>query len=300
MSKGIPVFLILVLALCVTACNTKKQQSTEPEPTTAEVKKPQGYEIPRTQVVPIKNSRLGGQYELYIKLPESYSEHKDSIHPVIYFTDAIWHMDILSASAEYLMEDAVLVGISWQKDMPEDLLEEAGEHVSRYRDYSIKESSNPEHQAKYKFGQAHSHLNFIRNDVIPYVEKNYRTDASTRSYFGYSMGGNFGAFILMAKPDTFKNYILGSPTVDGDIALLSELGTTSLTKYKGFHANVFVSYGALEDELGPHVEEFVTMVKSKKDETLSLEHVVLEGSHQTVFPLAGVESVRWLSKITKE
>ena len=209
----------------------------------------------------------------------------------------MWHIEILSSSTEYLMENAILVGISWQKDINEDLQEEVGAHASRYRDYTIRQSSNQEQQAKYQFGQASNHLDFLRNDVIKYVENNYRTDPANRTYFGYSLGGLFGAYILLAQPDTFKNYILGSPSLRRNIPHLSELGSNAALKRSGLNANVFISNGTLEKELGEHVKEFVTLLKNRNDESLALQHVVIEGSHQTAFPMTGVRSVTWLASL---
>jgi len=255
------------------------------------------FTFSRIQVLPIKDTQANRQYELYVKLPEGYSKNKDKIYPVLYFTDAVWQIELLSGSTEFLMENAILVGISWQKDINEALKKEAGEHVSRYRDYSISPSSNPETQAKYQLGQASNHLSFIRNDVIKTIEKNYRADPDNRAYFGYSAGGAFGAYILMAQPDTFKNYILGSPSLWRDVPYLSELGATAELKRKGLNANVFISHGKLEEKLSERIAEFTNMLKAKNDESLSLKHVVIEGSHQTAFPMTGVRSVTWLSNL---
>lgn len=257
-------------------------------------------ELPRIQVIPIKDAQNERQYELYIKLPEEYSENPETHYPVLYTTDAMWHIEMLSASTEYIIEDVILVGISWQKDISEDLVNERGQHVSRYRDYSINKSSKPEHQAKYNFGQASNHLDFIRNDVFKYIESNYRAEPDNRTYFGYSLGGVFGAYTLLKQPDTFRNYILGSPALKGDIPLLSELASNEARQHKDMNANVFISYGSLEDELGKYAEEFISLLKNRNDETLSLKHVVVEGSHQTAFPMTGVRSVTWLSNFIKE
>ncbi|MEP1096384.1 MAG: alpha/beta hydrolase-fold protein [Cyclobacteriaceae bacterium] len=253
------------------------------------------FELAHTQVIPIKDNQADRQYELYVKLPEGYSENDTIEYPVIYYTDAVWHIEILSAATEFLIEDVILVGISWQKDNNEELVNEIGEHVSRYRDYSIQKSSNPEHQAKFQRGQASKHLTFIRTDVITYVENNYRTDPNNRSYFGYSMGGKFGAYILLSQPETFKNYILGSPGLN--IPAFADLNAKATND---LNANVFISYGDLEKELGQHAEAFITMLKNRKDESLLLEHVVIKGSHQTAFPMTGVRSVTWLSNLTKD
>lgn len=254
-------------------------------------------ELPRIQVIPIKETRTGRQYELYIKLPEGYSENNDIQYPVIYFTDAMWHIEILSGSAEYIVEEAILVGISWQKDIDENLKKEVGAHASRFRDYSIRKSDNPENQAKYQYGKAGNHLAFIRNDVIRYVESNYRTAPDNRSYFGYSMGGTFGAYILLAQPDTFKNYMLGSPSLRG----ISELESNTALKRKDLNANVFISVGALEESYIGRIEDFVSGLKNRNYPNLSLTHVVIESAdHGRAFPMTAVRSMYWLSDLIKE
>ncbi|WP_185235269.1 alpha/beta hydrolase [Teredinibacter franksiae] len=266
----------------------------------AEVGERQLYEMPRTQVIPIQDSQFDRQYELYIKLPEGYDENSKKEYPVIYFTDAVWHIDMLSACTEYLMKDVVLVGISWQKDINGDLMKERGAHVSRFRDYSIRKSSNLERQAKYQFGQANHHLNFIRNDVIKYVENSYRIDPNNRTYFGYSMGGKFGAYILLTQPETFKNYIFGSPSLKGEFSIISELTSNTVPKRKPFNANVFVSYGSEEKVLGEYVDKFIGILRAKNDKNLYLMHVVVEGDHQAAFPMTGVRSISWLSGLTMD
>jgi len=258
------------------------------------------YQMPGVQVLPIQDTNADRQYELYIKLPEGYSKNKDKTYPVIYFTDAVWHIELLSSATAFLMEDVILVGVSWQKDINEDLIKEEGEHVSRYRDYSVSKSSNQETQAKYKLGQANNHLAFIRNDVIKTIERNYRTDVENRTYFGYSAGGKFGTYVLMAQPDTFKNYILGSPSLWRDNSYLSKLGSAAALKHKGLNANVFISYGTLEDKLGKHIKEFTDLLKARNDKSLSLNNVVIEGSHQTAFPMTGIRSMTWLANLTRD
>ncbi|MCJ8293584.1 MAG: alpha/beta hydrolase-fold protein [Colwellia sp.] len=267
----------------------------------AEASEKNSYEISGTQLLPIQDTQSDRQYELYIKLPENYGKNSDKKYPVIYFTDAEWHIELLSAATAYQMEEVILVGISWQKHIKEDSKKEIKAHVSRFRDYTISKSSNPVRQAKYQYGQASNHLTFIRNDVFKFIESNYRTDPKNRTYFGFSLGGLFGAYILMAQPDTFKNYILGSPSLWRDIPLLFSLENTAL-KSKTLETNLFISYGELEQKLGMQVEEFITQLKNKKYEALSsIKHVVIKSSgHSDSFPMVGVRSVKWLSSLVKE
>jgi len=258
--------------------------------------------LPQIQVVPIKDTKTERNYELYIELPEDYSENNNKTYPVLYYTDAMWHLEILSASTEYMLEDVILVGISWQKDINEDLKNEVGAHVSRFRDYSIRESNKPEIQAKYQLGQAKTHLDFIRNDVIKYIDNTYRTDPNSRTYFGYSLSGEFGIYILLTQPDTFNNYIIGSPTIKTLVPYLSELNSKfgpyeASNRSSSLKANVFIAHGSLEEDMVEPNEEFVKLLKGRRDDGLSVLKEVIEGNHGTAFPMTAVRSVAWLSSL---
>ena len=260
--------------------------------------------LPQIQVVPIKDTNSARNYELYIELPEEYAENPTKTYPVLYYTDAKWHLEMLSGATEFILEDIILVGISWQLDINEDLKNERGAHVSRFRDYSMSEHSNPEIQKKYQFGQANKHLDFIRNDVITYIDKTYRTDPNSRTYFGYSLSGEFGAYILLSQPDTFNNYIIGSPTVRGEIDYLKELNTKfgpyeSSNRNSSLNANVFIAYGSQEEEerVVEPIEAFIELLNKRRDVGLSVHKEVIDGDHGTAFPMTAVRSVGWLSSI---
>lgn len=256
-------------------------------------------ELPRIQVIPIKDAKNDRKYELYIKLPEGYSENSDIKYPVLYFTDAMWHIEILSGATDFLMENTILVGISWQKD-----LDNGRAHASRFRDYSMTKSSSPELQVKYQYGEASNHLSFIRNDVIKYVENTYQTDPDNRSYFGYSMGGKFGAYILFTQPDTFKNYILGSPSmlVDKSSCCIYKHESITTLNRKDLNANVFVSIGALEEDfMVKQAIGLVSVLKREKYINVSSKLLVIESAeHGSAVPLMVVSSVQWLSDLIKD
>lgn len=261
------------------------------------------YELPNSQVVPIKNSANGGQYELYIKLPENYAENPEETYPVIYYTDAVWHLEILSAATEYMLEDVILVGISWRQDIADDLRQKYGDHASRFTDYSFWDKANPNHP-KLKFGQAKSHLGFIKDDVIDYIDSNYRTDPDSRTYFGYSLSGAFGAYIVLTQPDSFDNYILGSPLNSGLIPYLaeidSELGTFKSNNNSSLNANVFVAYGTLEEGAAEPTDDFIKLLGNRRHLGVSIQTATLEGDHQTAFPRVALGSVAWLSSLISD
>ncbi len=293
-------FILLSVIICATTANA---QQNDKKKTFSSAKGASALVSPQIQVVPIKDSKTARNYELYIELPEDYAKNENKAYPVIYYTDAMWHLEMLSACQEFILEDVILVGISWQLDMNEDLKKEVGAHVSRFRDYSMSAHTNPKIQAKYQLGQARTHLDFIRNDVMTYVDATYRTDPNSRTYFGYSLSGEFGAYILMAQPDSFNNYIIGSPTIKDEIDHLSKLNTKfgpfkSSDRSTSMNANVFIAHGSLEKEtvVAP-IDAFVSLLKDRRDDGLSVLKEVIDGNHSTAFPSTVIRSIYWLSSL---
>ena len=254
------------------------------------------YAMPRTEVVLIKDNTAGKQYELYIKLPENYAANADKRYPVIYTTDAVWHMDLLSGTAEYLMPNAILVGISWQKDAGDERA-----HQSRFRDYTTYESSDAERQAQNRYGQARGHLAFIRNDVITYVDEHYRTVPEQRGYLGYSLGGAFGAYILFAAPDTFSHYILGSPALgQRSYDVIDELEAKLASEQQEMTASVFVSIGELEQaEDISFAQKLMTVLKRRKQTGLVYTdlQVIKKSTHGTAVPETFIRGIKWFSQL---
>ncbi len=256
----------LLILTCVLSLNTVYAQENSANDDTQKA-----YEMPRTQVIQISNSETDTLNTLYIKLPEGYEKNTDLKYPVIYFTHPVEHIEILSAVSEILIEDVIIAGLTWSKGI--------------------------------NYGNLDSYVNFLRNDVFKMVESNYRADADRRTYFGYSSGALVGAYILSKHPNTFKNFILGSPALGVDhevIRKIYELESTTAEERKKLNANVFISYGILEGKGIPHFEKFITMLKSINDESLTLQHLVVEGNHQTAMPMTTVRSMYWLSDLIKE
>lgn len=252
-----------------------------------------GYVMPNTQVLAMHNTAQDQTYELYIKLPEDYHRASEQRYPVIYFTDAVWHIEVLSAATSSLYEGVILVGISWQQNVDASLLSEVGPHVSRFSDYSIRPAKDPDRQAKYRFGQAKQHLSFIRDQVIPYVEQNFRADPQQRTYFGYSLGGLFGAYVLAAQPELFKNFIIGSPSLQNDNAFLAEMPLPQETG----PAHVFLSRGSEEQDRAAFIDTFSHNMQ-KRQADISITSVVIEGNHQTAFPATAIQAIAWLAQLS--
>lgn len=261
----------------------------------ANADEPHLYEIPRSNVVPITDSNTNRQYELYIRLPEDYAETQSTKHPVVYATDGAWHVETLFGAAEYILPNAIVVVISWQKNAKDEFQGDERPHISRFRDYTVVPTSNSEAQAKYNVGQARNHLTFIRDDVIKYVETNYQTDPNERIYFGFSLGGAFGSYILFEEPDTFKHYVLGSPAFGAEsLQFIQDIASIE----KEMNANVYVSVGEKETDAMQRIQALMTTLKQEGPRLNVRElEIVAQSGHSESFPATAVRSFKWLSEL---
>lgn len=261
------------------------------------------YEMLGTHTVQIKHTAADRQYDLYVKLPEDYDASGSVLHPVIYTTDADWHMPLLAGTADYLMPNAILVGISWQTDMqPIEGLENTPAYASRFRDYTPIPSKNAELQDRYRFGDAANHLEFITRDVIPYIEGTLKADPKARTYLGYSLGGLFGAYSLLSQPETFQNYILGSPALDADdAAYLDALESETAPTLSDLETAVFVTIGDQEQAKMDRVKGLVDVLKRRSPFGQQVSDlVVIEASdHAAAVPDTFSRSLRWLRALER-
>lgn len=252
------------------------------------------FELPRTQVISIQDTGTRRSYELHIQLPLNYSADKK--YPVVYMTDSPYTFPITTGAArvpvnQKRMEDVMYVGISWETGHTPAL--------SRQRDYTPTTSSPG---FKDPSGEASRHLDFIRNDVIPYIEKRFSTDASNRTYIGNSFGGLFGLYIFLNQPTMFKNYIIGSPSIWWDHKYI--LALESKTKLeKNLDANMFIAVGAeeiptrdsLKNDMVGDAKEFHSRLKARNLKKLNLELRVIEhATHAIAFPTTAVQGLWWL------
>jgi predicted alpha/beta superfamily hydrolase len=99
-------------------------------------------------------------------------------------------------------------------------------------------------------GGADRFLAFIRDELQPWVSSRYRVDANDSAYFGHSLGGLFGTFVLLTKPSTFHGYGIGSPSLWWDDDVMFEYEATYAKTHEDLPAKAFFSVGAFEDHDG--------------------------------------------------
>ncbi len=61
-------------------------------------------------------------------------------------------------------------------------------------------------------GGGENFLKFVKDEVMPFVEKNYKTSPN-KIFFGHSLGGLMSSYCLLNHPEMFNSYIAVSPSL---------------------------------------------------------------------------------------
>ncbi len=163
--------------------------------------------------ITIKSEALGEERVALIRTPPGY-ERNGQRYPVLYMTDGAAHLAHTASTIEFLARNGRI---------PE-LIVVAITNTDRTRDLTPTNASmwrQDGSEAKMPTsGGADKFLKFIETELIPKIEKEYRTQPY-RVFAGHSFGGLFAIHAFLARPEVFNAYIAVSPTMNWDNYLLS-------------------------------------------------------------------------------
>jgi tetratricopeptide (TPR) repeat protein len=154
---------------------------------------PQGTDIILGKTIPMTSKILNREVNVLISVPDGYNAGSAK-YPVLYDLNSFLSFTLDCGSAGLLgrnltIPSMIVVGVpSLERGYVPTPFEERGEDPTA-TDLSLK---------------------FLREELIPFVEKNYRTNAF-RILYGHSVGGLFTMYTLFNEPDLFTAYLAGSP-----------------------------------------------------------------------------------------
>ena len=133
---------------------------------------------------------------IQVVLPPGHTTAPGKKYDVIYVLDGDSNTKLVSEMEQLLAEEGripqcILVGVL---------------NTNRDRDLlPTHEESNP------TSGGADHFLNFLKNELVPYVNKTYPSDGDN-TLFGHSFGGLFVTYALLNEPRLFESYIAADPS----------------------------------------------------------------------------------------
>ncbi len=255
----------------------------------------QQYNLPNTEVRHLKSKVNGIEYNLYVSLPRKYHQESEA-YPIVYTLDADYSFALAHNIVEHFTDrndipNLIVVSIAY---------EGASQNLQLYRKNRIRDYT-PVHTSgqlfgKYRKVEKHSGGGqkfqlFIKNELIPFIEANYRVKYDDRTIVGHSMGGLFGAYTLFTMPDLFQKYILVSSSLWYADKFIFDIESRFSKSHNSLHAQVYFCIGAWENykktPMVDHQKQFVNQIKSRSYKGLKISSHVFRGeTHNSVFPAA--------------
>jgi predicted alpha/beta superfamily hydrolase len=231
-----------------------------------------------TQVKVFNSSVIEDDFYIYISLPDGYDESVKK-YPVLYLLDGDISFGMASSIARYLqfgntIPELIIVGIGY------GALKKS-EGNDRNRDYTISNRRN-----RPGSGGAPKFRKFLQEELIPYIDDEFRTITDDRTIYGYSLGGLFALYSLFTEPDLFNRYIVGSPHLAWDNFRIFSVQEDAFNSIGDINASLFISVGS---EQSPEtyfdpIDKMVTLFEEKGYESLKLYTKVFDGGTHLVCP----------------
>ncbi len=215
------------------------------------------------ETIRIESKVLGETRQILVRTPASYATGSQK-YPVLYMTDGDRQLPHTAATADFLsregrMPEVILVGIS-NTDRTRDL---TPTHVETFGGGSLRVPTS---------GGGEKFLTFIETELIPYVEKHYRTQPY-RVFAGHSFGGLFALQALFSRPRLFNSIIAVSPSLTWDDHWVIRRATELIEKTPELNTTLFFSIGNESEALDREFRALEALLKKRVPKGFEFEAV---------------------------
>jgi len=232
----------------------------------------------RTQTIKIESSILNETRNMSIYLPDDYA-YSEAKYPVLYLLDGGAHLQHASGAADYLSIRGIIP----------DIIVVAIHNVDRTRDFSpVHVESAP------TSGGAEKFLGFLSKELVPKLEKAYRT-AGFNILLGHSFGGTFIGYTLLAEPDLFDAYLAVSPALMFANNFVVNKASEKLKPFKD--TKYFYMTVGNEKRYFEALEEYSSIMTEKAGESVEFKYVkMMEENHGTTPYLTVFSGLKFIFK----
>lgn len=223
----------------------------------------------------IESKVLGETRTVLVRTPPSY-DAGNRTYPVVYMTDGDRQLGHTVATADYLaregrMPEVILVGIT---------------NTDRIRDLTpTRVESVVQNGQTLRFptsGGAEKFLAFIATEVIPQIEKSYRT-MPYRVFAGHSFGGLFALYAFFQRPDLFQGIIAASPALIWDDRYPVRRANDLVKSGRTLNHTVVITEGNEGEEFDREFRALEALFKQLAPKGLVLEtHRFMDEDHGSV------------------
>ncbi len=216
------------------------------------------------------DEEINDSFIIHVSLPPNYDKSKS--YPLVLMTDGIWrlsdHPELHKLMISDEVEDVILVSVGYPN----------GYDYFRIRERDL-------------LRQPDLFLQYLTENLVPYLYDNYSVDTSRTTLTGHSYGGYWALYALYHSDtigkDTFANYYIGSPSFQATTsnAIMTEFEDWFYERKQALPYSVYVTVGGDEE---PHfislIEGRLNDIKKHTYEGLTMKYELLDGyNHNTVF-----------------
>lgn len=245
----------------------------------------------------IDSKYFNDKREIKVFLPRNYQSSPSRTYKVVYLFDAqnSTYVDYLVATSNYLsslsstfVSPYILVGIKARNRQFEFLPPNKTDQP--YQDYS----------PKVKLGGADTLVAHLRNEVLPEINKRYRTNHYNIA-IGHSLGATFSIYSLLHAPDIFNAVIAVSPNLyyDHEQILHQMMDPKNRSQFQ--QKFLYIAYGdtgKLESRFYPATRQLQLFLQQSPLPGCYCEITFLPGNDHSETPLAGI--YRGLIELNKQ
>jgi len=185
----------------------------------------------RTSTFSIHAASNGADYTINVALPYDYDTN-GADYATIYVLDGEENFNYVAEQCERISGDAstqnvLVVSIGYGNDRAIDYTPETADGTG---------------------GRAEQFMLFIRDELIPRIESDYRADTSRegRIILGHSFGGLLAAYAFTNHNNVFSNYLMLSPSLWYDEQVLLRLEQNNRLHNANNHHLIYLGLGELE------------------------------------------------------
>lgn len=246
--------------------------------------------VPDSERRELRSALVDDVFKVHVYFPRGYSEMEEAL-PVVYLLDAEYSFGAVAYIIRRLIKDGLippvlLVGVAYE--VPYDEY-----YQRRERDFTPTASHLDEFPHA---GHADDFARFLRQELVPFVNRTYRVDPGDRTIMGLSFSGLFSTYLLFSQPDLFKRYVIVSPSLWWDDGIVFRHESEYNSRHPALPARVYLAAG--EDD-GPNIlsdlRRMEQVLAARRFE--GLEYRVKrfpEETHRTVFPSAVSHGLRFV------
>ncbi|QNK64478.1 hypothetical protein H7F33_08365 [Pedobacter sp. PAMC26386] len=169
---------------------------------------------------------------IQVVLPEKYKKGSTDKYNVLYVLDGEGNTKLFTQIQQFIesesyMPPTIIVGVL---------------NTDRNRDFLPTHVENTKTS-----GGADKFLSFFKEELIPFINKNYPSDGNN-TLFGHSFGGVFVTYALLTEPQLFESYIAADPSYWWDKQVMLKMTSSKLANLTNLNKNLYIS-GREGDEL---------------------------------------------------